>query len=460
MSQTWVNEAVAGGDVLTTTLADSIGKAVARMDEVTAQMAAAKEEDTARWQSLNDERKAQAAILTELQSQYQKAKVEEEHQRAVADVEEIKAKLAQMRAPSKAGIVAGARSRGAYQDGDFIGALMDLSPKADPDVRMAAKARLSEMSRREEAFGKATLGTSDATGGWIVPNAIVDALMKPATVSNIYRDLMTVVPGVTTAAVDMPYRATLASRAVIADFGTLKENVDLSYNGYTATIYTLARVYDIGNQFLRQSRGAAEADVMGELASAFALGESYYIREGTGSSQPYGYTPALTNGPSAYRTTFTASATTLAGSIAAAVANAAGAMAARGAAPTAAVMSASAYWTMLAQGTDTAGFFFAPTGGPGAIRPGTLQTPFGVPIYPDAAADVQGTAAVIDNLVIGNWRAAKLFLGAAYRVDSSDVANTRWDYNLTGFRGEMEMGVDFRPAVYSGNFQMITDILP
>ena len=121
---------------------------------------------------------------------------------------------------------------------------------------------------------------------------------------------------------------------MIAAFGATKANSDLTYNGYTATMYTLAQIYDISNQFLRQSSGAAEQDVMGELATGFALGEANYIREGTGSSQPYGFTPALTNGPAAFRSTFTPSAATLAGSILTSIATAAGALAGRGRTPT------------------------------------------------------------------------------------------------------------------------------
>ena len=103
---------------------------------------------------------------------------------------------------------------------------------------------------------------------------------------------------------------------------------------------------------------------------------------------------ALTNSPAAFTSSFTASATTLAGSIANAIAKAAGAVAARAGTPNGAVISASSYWTMVAQGTDTAGFFFAPANGPSAIRPGTLVTAFGIPVYPDAASDITGTAAI------------------------------------------------------------------
>lgn len=459
MSNQWVAEAVTGGDSASTTIIDAIGKAATKIDELASEMESARETDTARWTALNEERKAQAAILTDLQEKFEATRREEETREAINAAAEVRALAASLRPGSKAGLMSGRGRLGAYEAGTFLGALVDMSSR-DPERYSAGKAALESISRYEAASGKATLGTSDATGGWIIPNAIVDTIIKPGSALNIYRDLMTVVAGVTTAAVDLPYRAAAPARAEVAGYGTLKENLDLVYAGYTASMYTLARVYDLGNQFLRQSRGAAEQDVMQELASGFALGESYYIREGSGSSQPYGYTSALTNGPAAYRSTFTPSATTLAGSVAAAIATAAGALAGRSSTPTGAVMSSSAYWTMLSQGTDNAGFFFAPSTGPADIRPGTLVTPFGIPVYPDAAADQIGTGAVTDNLVVANWRAFKIFLGAAYRVESSSVAGTRWDYNLTGFRGEMEMGFDARPVVYSGHAQMITDILP
>jgi HK97 family phage major capsid protein len=290
----------------------------------------------------------------------------------------------------------------------------------------------------------------------------VDEFITPATVTNIYRQLMTVVPGVTASAIDIPFRNAARSAATIVAAGQTKENLDLVYQGYTATMYTLARIYDVANQFLRQSRGAAETDVLQELAAAFAQGESNYIREGTGSSQPFGYTPALTSGPPAFRSTFSSpSDSTVAGSIAAAIAVAAGDLAGRGVAPTAAVLSATAYWQMLRQGSNEAGFWFATQSvNPASIRPGTLISPFGIPVYPDAAANLLGTAAVVDNLVVADWKKFKVYFGQSYRVDSSDEAGTRWDTNLTGFRGEEEMGFDARPAVYAGYAQLITDVIP
>ena len=112
---------------------------------------------------------------------------------------------------------------------------------------------------------------------------------------------------------------------------------------------------------------------------------------------------------------------------------------------------------MLAQGTDTAGFWFAGSrgGSPEGINPNTLISPFGVPVYPDASS-----LAGSDDLIVGEFSALKVYYGQSYRVDSSDVAGERWDRNLIGFRGEMELGLDARPAVYAGAFQFIADIVP
>jgi hypothetical protein len=64
-----------------------------------------------------------------------------------------------------------------------------------------------------------------------------------------------------------------------------------------------------------------------------------------------------------------------------------------------------------------------------------------------------------DKMVGGEFRAAELFFGEGYRVDTSDQAGTRWDYNLTGFRGEEEMGFNADPYVASGFFQQITNLI-
>ena len=480
MSDTDITRAVLGDETPTTSTAKAIGEAAKRLDDIATDMKAARETDTARFDALHEEQAKQAGILTDLQAKAKEEARDAQLDDAIKASAEFRQFADSYRSPAMGHRINGdARARGTsgYEKGSFLWGVYQAAGR-DADHQREGKATLAELAQQyarlgeakavthEAAWGKATLGTTDALGGWIIPNAVVDEFIKPATVDNIYRTLCTSVTGVTAFAVDIPFRSAARSRATVIAFGDTKENLNLAYNGYTATMYTIARIYDIGNQFLRQSRGAAEADVLAELAAAFAQGEAYYVREGSGSSEPFGYTSALTNGPAAFRSSFSPSATTLAGSIAASIATAAGALGGRGVGASgrglSAVLTASSYWTMLAQGTDTAGFFFNPSGGPEAINApaGTLISPFGIPVYPDAAADLQGTAAVLDNLIVGDWKKFKVYYGESYRVDSSDQAGTRWDTNLTGFRGEEEMGFDARPAVYAGYFQAITDILP
>ena len=486
-----------GSDPLQTATLAEIGKASAQLGALTEELKTAREAGIAdRVEQLTVAQREQAATLSTLKQKHDTEVAEAEAKARDAEVTELLAWSKTARESSKAGIIGGFPKAAPLFDPDVKGAflygvheanardserqaagkailaaLRGESPRTD-GIDPDGKAVLDELVGvkrpdrhaygREEAWGKATLGTTDALGGWIIPNAIVDEFIVPASVTNIYRRIMTVVPGVTAFAVDIPFRSAIRTRAAVALFGSTKENLDLAYNGYTATMYTLARIHDVGNQFLRQSRGAAEADVLSELAAAFAQGESYYTREGSGTNQPFGYTSALTNGPSSFRSTFSSpSDSTVAGSMAAAIAVCGGALGGRGVTPTAAVLSATSYWNMLRQGSDNAGFWFATQEkSPASIDPGTLISPFGIPVYPDADADLEATAAVIDNLVVANWKKFKVYFGQSYRVDSSDQAGTRWDTNLTGFRGEEEMGFDARPAVYAGYAQMITDIVP
>lgn len=461
MSDRQVRDAIMGSDTPSVDLATQIGTAATRLGTIADEMAKAKTEDTARFGELRDEQKRLASDLDALKARKDADDREAEHAETVKAAQEWRQYASTIRTPSKAAILGfgGGSQDSTYRSGMFLGAILGVNDR-DYDVQKAAKATLEHLGARWSdvpSESKATLGDTAAAGGWVVPNAIVDALVKPGVYSHPYRDLCTVVSGVTSAQVDIPFRSAAPARAVVAPFGTLKENVDLAYNGYTATMYTIARIHDIGKQFARQSQGAAEQDVLQELAHAFALGEAYYILQGTGSSQPYGLQTAITNAPATFTSSFSAAAT-LAGSMANAIATAAGAVAGRNRTPTGAVMSASSYWAMLAQGTDNAGFWFAGSrqgGTPEGIRPNTLISPFGIPVYPDASS-----LAGSDDLIVGDWAALKLYFGESYRVDSSDVAGTRWDYNLIGFRGEEEMGLDARPAVYAGAFQFIADIVP
>jgi hypothetical protein len=51
------------------------------------------------------------------------------------------------------------------------------------------------------------------------------------------------------------------------------------------------------------------------------------------------------------------------------------------------------------------------------------------------------------------------FRGQGYRVDVSSEAGTRWDYYLTGFRREEEIAFDARPAVFTGYFPRIVNVM-
>jgi len=314
-----ITQAVTGGETPSVDLAGQIGKAALRLEEIADEMKTAKDEDGVRYAELKAEQTVHAQELSALKAKAEAEEKENEYKATVEAAAEWKQFAANFRNPSKAGVIAGGgpSPKKGYQRGDFLFAVHEANAR-DAERQAAGKALLSELNKQapamgfegkaaftyEDSWGKATLGTTDATGGWVIPNAIVDEFITPAAVTNIYRQLMTVIPGVTAAAVDIPFRSAARSAAAVVAAGQTKENLDLAYNGYTATMYTIARIYDVANQFLRQSRGAAEADVLSELAAAFAQGESNYIREGTGSSQPFGYTPALTNGPGTFRSTF------------------------------------------------------------------------------------------------------------------------------------------------------------
>lgn len=385
---------------------------------------------------------------------------------AASRIDGLTEALRGVRAPSKAHLLGGRQNlTGEWSDeyvaGSFLRAVMDAGSR-DAEEQAAGKAALAAMaaayidsSATAPLAGKAATGTTDATGGWIMPNALVDEITKAGEYGNPYARLVSWRTGVATATVDIPFRSAAPGRAVVAGWGTLKENVDLSYNGYTATLYTLARIHDLGRQFVRHSAGAAEADVMSELRSAFARGMSYYISQGSGSSEPYGFITALQNAPATFTTAHTAATATVAGNMATAIGKAAAALLGRNRRPEAAVISATAYGEMLTSGADTAGFFISGINGPAgltAFAPGTLVSPWGIPVYVDPDFPT-------DDLVVAEFSALRVYVGQDFRIDTSEQAGTRWDYNLVGFRGEAEMGLDARPAVYAGAFQYVADVI-
>lgn len=314
-------------------------------------------------------------------------------------------------------------------------------------------------------WSKATTGATGSTGGYVLPNNLVDTLVKPATQRAVYQNLVTVRNGVNVRGVDQPFRLGAPARMQFQDWNTSKENVNETYGSYTANLGTMARVMDITKQYARFSAGAAEADVIDELTRAAILGENYYIIAGAGtgsvgSGDPTTgvYTALAAVGQVAYRNTFSPVATTLAGSAASGFTTMLSALAARSREASAIVVDATTFWTILGQGTDTAGFWVDPESGPtGFTRTASGGLAFwGVPLYYDANL---GTNATTKIAIGGEWSASKLYRGMEFRIDTSDTAGTRFDYNLIGFRAEEEIGFHAGTAVGVGAFQLTTGII-
>jgi HK97 family phage major capsid protein len=451
---------------------EQIGELAARMKAAVDIMSEAKADDQARWEAADAERKEAAQQLGVLMAEHERKEREERTAKATAEMESF---LADVRKPSKAHLI-GAYGASAvqseYKAGSFIGAIA-ASRSRDYEEQAAGKAKLRELGMsfgdptdgRYENYGgvagKATLGSTDATGGYLIPNNLVDDFIKPAAYRAWFRQICTHIFGVN-GNVDIPFRnhaQNVNTRATVTAWGATKPNTNLVYDGYTATMYTIARIYDVARQFLRQSQGAAEQDVMSELSDALLRGEGYYILRGSGSSEPYGVLTALDAAGDVFDVSHTASNSTVAGSFATGLAKAAGALAGRGVeGRLSAVVSPANYWTFIAQGSDTAGFWVAPTGGPtslpqlngASVNPGTLISPWGIPVFPDINMEA-------DHAIIGQWDRVKVYHGDDVRIDTSDEAGERWDKNLVGFRGEMEMALDARAAVYAGYFALIED---
>ena len=433
---------------------DDIAKLLGRAGELKAQLEA---------NQLDREGLAEVkANFTAIREEISGLQAEDDKRKADAERDEIRkdldALLANSKTSSKAHLVMGMRAPATGDDNFF--AAIAMARSRDTETQAAGKARLDDMGSAFEgvpAESKATVGATDAAGGFLVPNNVVADINIQAQPLRSVVDLFSVVDGVRGQGVDIPWEDTGDSRAVIAAFGATKENSNVIVGNYTATLYTLARIFDVGNQLLRQSEGAAEKLVRSKLARAFALGEDYYAIQGSGSSEPYGLLTALGTAGT-YFTSHTPSASTIAGNWATAVAKMAGAVAQRGAVPDAVVMNSGDYWTNLTSGDPAGPGFFVDTNGGGfnmsaAAAGNTAAGPWGLRLRHSPNMPT-------DSAVVGEFKAAYFFRGQGYRVDVSSEAGTRWDTNLTGFRGEEEIAFDARPAVYTGRFQRTNNILP
>lgn len=437
-------------------LSEEIAKLTTTAKDLGEQMKVAAGEDETRYNEL----KAQLDKVTEdfkaLKEQEAKAGREAD---AEARLKQLEADLSAIRSPSKASLIGpgpSANPAGASTDYFFATLATATNPRLTGfnfEQMAAAKAALEEMGSAWQApdpAAKATVGDTDAAGGYLVPNPVVADINLQATPRRSVVDLFDAVNGVRGSAVDIPWEQETISRAVIALPGATKENSNFIVNNYTATLYTLARIFDVGNQLLRHSQGAAERLVRSKLARAFGLGEDYYALQGTGTNQPYGLLTALgTSGD--HVTTFSSpSDSTVAGSIIAAILTSAGELADLGAEPDGVVLNSADYYRMARQGSDNAGFWrdpFGPIVGTGQDSPG-----------PGGLRWRHSPNMPSDSAVTGEFITTQFFRGDAYRVDTSSEAGDRWDKNLTGFRGEEEIAFEARPAVYARKFKRLVNV--
>jgi HK97 family phage major capsid protein len=444
----------ADGTEMATDVAEQIGTLTQQLKDAIKVMGESKATDGARWEEADKARETIVGQLTTLTETQQKQEREAATVKAAADVEAF---LASVRRPSKAGLAGGSPTDYGLmaESGKYFFAALAKARSRDADEQRVGKQILAEMGSEFAdipAEAKATLGDTNAAGGFLVPANLVTAINETATAGNPYRQLLNVIPDVRGTGVEIPNEGPAPTRAAVVGRGVTKPNVNLSVDRYTATLYTIAVIYDVGNQLLRQSQGAVERLVRSKLSRSFALGESFYIIQGSGSNEPKGILTSLNAGPAIYRTTRTGSANTVAGSIVKAIAQAAGALAGRDRQPDGAVLNAVDWWSMAAEGTDSAGFFFAPAQGPTGVdlTRGEMRI-WGIRTLADSNMPA-------DNAVVGAFSDAELYLGHGYRVDVSTEAGDRWDKNLTGFRGEEEIGFNADPYVFSGLFQKIVDV--
>jgi HK97 family phage major capsid protein len=429
-------------------LTEQIGELITRIDELNAQ----RKVDGANKAEIDANLQAAAERIGKLEEERDAREQDAAFETKVKDTMERLDRL--NRRPSKADVIGNARrlaSGGGLEDTPLVAIAWRNSTRMR-ELNDAGKAALDELGmifEMPDPAAKATVGDTDAAGGYLVPNAVVQDITLQAAPGRQVVDLFTVINGVRGNAVDQPWEQSLDSRAVIAAAGATKENSNFITNNYTATLYTLARIFDVGNQLLRQSGGAAESLVRSKLARAFAAGEDYYALQGSGSSEPYGLLTAIgTSGT--YVSTFSSpSSSTIAGSVLAAISTAAGALEDRGATADGVVLNTADWWLMARQGKDEAGFWL----GPNEDMTRNEMTLWGLTAR-------KSNRMPSDSLVVGQYKAANFFRGQGYRVDTSDQAGDRWDKNLTGFRGEEEIAFDARPYVYTGYFQRITNAVP
>jgi HK97 family phage major capsid protein len=388
--------------------------------------------------------------LLPLLKQQRDAEIERERVAIKANVDELMRRQSRVDDldddPVNAGSGTKAFSEGA--NGVWLKALYEAKKSGDPDA----------WQRLRQTGLKATVGDSGAAGQYIIPNNFVSSVVTIQTARSIYRRLFDVVNGVRGKAVDIPYELNDSSlqRAIgqggeTLSYGSNKDIRDFTLGSVTASLFTIARIITVGNQFLRQSEGAAEQLVRSKLGRSFALAEAHYLLNGTGNGgQPKGLITSLAAASSSYSTAYST------GVRADKLAEAISALEQRNYFPTAIVTNPADFWQIVTDTLGTSGsggYAISPQSG-ATFDPGSPSESlriWGVPVLRDPNMTA-GTA------VMGEWNSAQMFVGDEYRIDVSDEAGDFWQRNLTGFRAEMELAFNADPYVLVGMFQRVTGL--
>jgi hypothetical protein len=130
---------------------------------------------------------------------------------------------------------------------------------------------------------------------------------------------------------------------------------------------------------------------------------------------------------------------------AAAIGNGLAKLEARGERASAVVMNPTDYWEMAVEtlgSSGSGGWAFDAATGPTSSP---ILSIWGIPLYRDVNLPT-GTA------LAGAWNDCDIFIGSEFRIDVSTEAGTRFDQNVTGFRGEEEFGFNAEPYVRTGKF--------
>jgi HK97 family phage major capsid protein len=423
--------------------------------DLAAKSAEAKSGEKDRYESIKGELATQAAELETLLEEKRKEEL-------TSTVTDLKARMDEFRPASKAAAIlrgadgddedATSANYGTTGFGSMLAAIAAFKSSPSP----ANWAALSATGATEST--KATVGDTNANGGYLIPLNFVSQVVEICQGRNIWRQLMNVNNGVRGLGVNIPYelnddslqRAIGQGGEAIA-YGSNKDIRDFTVGSATASLFPLARIITVGNQLLRYSEGTAERLVRNKLATAFAKAEDYYILSGTGAnSQPKGILTSISAASSTYTTALNSETR------AAAIGRGIGALEARSCDADAVVMTPTDWWELAVETLGTSGsggWALAPALG-AASQPVLRNFPlWGVPVYRDALGFLTaGTA------LIGNWSDVDLFFGDEYRVDVSSEAGTNFALNLTSFRAEEEMAFNADPYVLTGKIQRVTGL--